>query len=64
MLIMAFAGGLAYSYDNYTLPKYKNKGKFMYVLKDTIKTFQKDFRLIKPKKFGFKEAQNQEIEMQ
>jgi len=26
----------------------------MYVLKDTIKTFQKDFRLIKPKKFGFK----------
>ena len=59
MLIMAFAGGLAYSYENYTLPKYKNKGKFAYVLQDTIKTFQQDFRLIKPKKFGFKIVENQ-----
>ena len=54
MLIMAFAGGLAYSYQNYKLPKYKTKGKFSYVLHDTIITFQKDFRLIKPKTFGFK----------
>jgi len=53
---MAIAGGLAYSYENYTLPLYKNKGKFMNVLGDTLKTFQKDFRLIKPKKFGFKLA--------
>ena len=54
MFIMAFAGGLAYNYQNYVLPKSKNKGQFTNVLTDTIKTFQKDFRLIKPKKFGFK----------
>jgi hypothetical protein len=29
MLIMSFAGGLAYSYENYTLPKYNRQGTFM-----------------------------------
>jgi hypothetical protein len=54
MLIMSFAGGLAYSYENYTLPKSNRQGTFREVLKDTIRTFQSDFRLIRPKKFGFK----------
>jgi hypothetical protein len=36
MFIMAFAGGLAYNYENYAVPKIINKGKFSQVLKDTI----------------------------
>ena len=53
MLVMAFAGGLAYSYQNYVSPVKSHKGSMRSVLKDTIKTFKADSRLIKPKKFGF-----------
>lgn len=54
MLLMAIAGGIAYDYQNYVSLLAANKGDFMYVLKDTIRAFKNDFRLIKPKKFGFK----------
>ena len=50
---MAFAGGLAYNYDNYISPVRSYEGTMAYVIKDTIRTFKKDSRLIKPKKFGF-----------
>lgn len=53
MLVMAFAGGLAYDYENYVSSVVSNKGSMSKVLKDTIKTFKQDSRLIKPKKFGF-----------
>lgn len=53
MFIMAIAGGFAYSYENYVSRVASNHGSFMDVIKDTIKTFKKDSRLIKPKKFGF-----------
>ena len=50
---MAFAGGLAYDYNNYISRVACKKGTLLKVLKDTIKIFKKDSRLIKPKKFGF-----------
>lgn len=50
---MSIAGGLAYNYDNYVSRVMTNKGRFRDVVKDTIRTFKKDSRLIKPKKFGF-----------
>jgi hypothetical protein len=53
MFIMSIAGGLAYNYDNYVSRVMTNKGRFRDVVKDTIRTFKKDSRLIKPKKFGF-----------
>ena len=53
MLVMAFAGGFAYDYDNYVSTVATNRGSFRSVLKDTIRTFRNDSRLIKPKKFGF-----------
>lgn len=53
MFIMSIAGGFAYSYENYVSRITSNHGSFMDVIKDTIKTFKKDSRLIKPKKFGF-----------
>lgn len=53
MFIMAIAGGMAYNYDNYISRVAANKGTFRDVLRDTIRTFKKDSRLIKPKKFGF-----------
>lgn len=56
---MAFAGGFAYDYENYVSPVAKNKGNFRSVLKDTIRTFRKDSRLIKPKKFGFDTSHNE-----
>jgi len=53
MLIMAIAGGLAYNYENYVTANSNTQGTFKYVLEDTIRAFKSDFRLIKPKKFGF-----------
>jgi len=53
MLLMAIAGGMAYDYQNYVSIHAENRGNFMYVLSDTIRAFKNDFRLIKPKKFGF-----------
>ena len=59
MLIMAFAGGLAYNYSNYVSSIATNQGSFREVVKDTIRTFKKDSRLIKPKKFGFDSSHKQ-----
>jgi hypothetical protein len=67
MLLMAIAGGLAYNYGNYVSEMVANQGTFAYVLADTIRAFKNDFRLIKPKKFGF-DGKNQkdliEVELQ
>lgn len=50
---MSIAGGFAYSYENYVSRVATNQGTFRDVIRDTIRTFKKDSRLIKPKKFGF-----------
>jgi hypothetical protein len=60
MLLMAIAGGLAYSYENYVSFVGNNHGSFSFVIKDTIRAFKNDFRLIKPKKFGFNASKNNE----
>jgi hypothetical protein len=57
---MAIAGGMAYNYDNYVSVVASNQGSFKDVLRDTIRTFKKDSRLIRPKKFGFGATHNQE----
>jgi len=49
---MAIAGGIAYSYKPFIIGIIK-EGGFSEVFKDNWETFKKDFRLIKPKKFGF-----------
>lgn len=63
MLVMAFAGGLAYNYDNYISRVKNTRGTFWMVIKDTIRTFKKDSRLIKPKKFGFDTTHKSEVEL-
>jgi len=50
---MAIAGGMAYDYQNYVSSFAENRGNFLFVIKDTIRAFKNDFRLIKPKVFGF-----------
>ena len=50
---MAIAGGIAYDYQNYVSLQAANRGNFIYVISDIIRAFKNDFRLIKPKKFGF-----------
>jgi len=60
MLLMAIAGGIAYDYQNYVSLLAANRGNFMYVISDTIRAFKNDFRLIKPKKFGFTTQKNLE----
>lgn len=64
MLVMAFAGGLAYNYSNYVSPITSNKGTFAEVIRDTVSTFKQDSRLIKPKKFGFDTSNMEEQELQ
>jgi len=51
---MAIAGGLAYNYENYVSELGSGQGNFKQVWDDTVLAFKNDFRLIKPKKFGFK----------
>jgi hypothetical protein len=53
MLLMAVAGGLAYSYENYVSRMTAKSGNLKFVITDTLRSFKNDFRLIKPKKFGF-----------
>lgn len=61
---MSIAGGIAYDYENYVSDHAANQGNFSYVVKDTIRAFKNDFRLIKPKKFGFtSDSRITEIEM-
>lgn len=63
MFIMAIAGGFAYNYDNYVSRVMTNTGTFGQVIKDTIRTFKQDSRLIKPKKFGFDAKHLEEKEL-
>jgi hypothetical protein len=64
MLLMAVAGGMAYDYHNYISSVATNHGSFATVLSDTIRVFKNDFRLIKPKKFGFVASKSdEEVEM-
>jgi hypothetical protein len=53
MLLMAIAGGMAYSYENYVSNREAKSGTLRFVMVDTLRSFKNDFRLIKPKKFGF-----------
>lgn len=53
MLLMAIAGGMAYNYENYVSNISSKSGSLRYVISDTMRSFKNDFRLIKPKKFGF-----------
>ena len=52
MFFMALAGGCAFSYEDFKngTPK---RAKFKSVFEDIIRTFKQDFKLIRPKKFGF-----------
>lgn len=61
MFIMAFAGGLAYDYNNYISRVASKKGSLRQVFNDTIRTFKKDSRLIKPKRFGFDSYHYEEV---
>lgn len=51
--MMALAGGYAYSYRNYVSRRAAKTGTFQMVISDTLRSFKEDFRLIRPKKFGF-----------
>lgn len=65
MLLMAIAGGLAYNYENYVARNTAKSGNLRFVITDTLRSFKNDFRLIKPKKFGFDaRAEIEEIELQ
>ena len=61
--MMSIAGGIAYDYENYVSEQATNEGNFGNVIKDTIRSFKKDFRLIKPKKFGFTSQGEAEVEL-
>lgn len=63
MLLMAVAGGVAYTYKNYEL-KRRRYGNIGDVFTDAVKTFKRDLRLIKPPKtFVFTpEASNMELQ--
>lgn len=62
---MAIAGGMAYNYENYVSNRVAKNGSLKFVLEDTLRSFKNDFRLIKPKKFGFdaKSAKMEEVEL-
>ena len=60
MLLMAIASGFAYNYENYVSNMASNNGSLRFVFQDTIRSFKNDFRLIKPKKFGFNAKANTE----
>lgn len=61
MCLMAIAGGIAYSYKPFIIGSIK-EGGFTQVFKDNWETFKKDYRLIKPKKFGFS-GNHKELEL-
>lgn len=50
---MAIAGGIAYSYKPFIVGVVK-EGRFFDVFRDNWEVFKKDYRLIKPKRFGFR----------
>lgn len=51
--MMAIAGGYAYDYSNYVSRRGTRKGSLWMVVSDIMRAFKEDFRLIKPKPFGF-----------
>jgi hypothetical protein len=53
MIAMSFAGAEAYNYENYVIKKLKSIGSLTYIIKDIIRLFMLELRLLKPKKFGF-----------
>lgn len=54
MLILSIAGGIAFSHKDFITNDPKHKGSFWQAIKGNINSFGKDYRLIKPKVFGFK----------
>lgn len=54
MLVLGYTGALGYSYESYVLPKNNQRGSFLYIVKDTIRSFQHDLKLVKIKPLGFK----------
>lgn len=53
MFVLSIAGGLAFTYKDFlTNEKYPNATIYS-VISGNWKCFKNDFRLIKPKKFGF-----------
>jgi hypothetical protein len=59
MFLMAIASGLAYNYENYISRSRGKTGNILLVISDTIRSFKDDFRLIKPKVFGFQVNNNE-----
>ena len=54
MLILSIAGGIAFSHKDFITNNPIHKGTLLKVLRGNISSFGKDYRLIKPKVFGFK----------
>ena len=54
MLILSIAGGIAFSHKDFITGDPAHKGSLLKVIKGNIHSFGKDYRLIKPKVFGFK----------
>ena len=53
MFILSIAAGLAFSCSEFVNEK-SRRGHLSSVIRNNWKYFKKDFRLIKPRKFGFK----------
>lgn len=62
MLILSIAGGIAFSYKDF-ITDHPVRGTISSVLNGNMTSFFKDYRLIKPKTFGFK-TQSETIENQ
>lgn len=54
MLILSIASGIAFSYKDFITNDPLHKGTWTGVIKGNIHSFSRDYRLIKPKVFGFK----------
>ncbi len=54
MFVLSIAGGIAFSYKDFITTEQPKKGNVEQVLKGNWNSFFNDYRLIKPKTFGFK----------
>lgn len=54
MLILSIAGGIAFSHKDFITNRPEHKGTLCQAIKGNIHSFGRDYRLIKPKVFGFK----------
>lgn len=54
MLILSIAGGIAFSHKDFVTNNPEHKGTLLQAIKGNISSFGRDYRLIKPKVFGFK----------